>query len=132
MNNGLLELQNCSVSGRRGAELLWEQIVVFFGPTLLLRPPESLHSPGSKASAEEAARHIEAVHHHQSLCALCVCVCCLQVSHKALQTLEQQTNTAATTEHARFPLLFPNIPGTLFASILFASKWAECISNVVF
>lgn len=38
----------------------------------------------------------------ESLCRI-VCVCYLKISHKAPQTLEQQTNTAAATEPAQIP-----------------------------
>lgn len=61
-------------------------------------------------TAEEAPQQIEAVHHHQSRCAACVCICvCMpspQVSHETHTTLEQQTNTAATTKPARVPRWF--------------------------
>lgn len=46
LETGLQKLQSGTVSVRGGVVVHWEQIVVSLAPTLTLRQPESLRSPG--------------------------------------------------------------------------------------
>lgn len=110
LETGLQKLQSCTVCGRGGAVVCWEPIVVAL----------ALHSHCvslshctllASCTAEEAPQRTEAVHHHQSLCTLCACVCvcvsCLPVSHEALQTPEQQSNTLRQQQRL---LELPSVP----------------------
>lgn len=47
----------------------------FLGPALPLCVSLSHCTLLALCTAEEAPQQIEAVHHHQSLCAACVCMC---------------------------------------------------------
>lgn len=79
-------------------------------------------------TAEEAPQHTEAVHHHQSLHTLWVCMCVLTLSRSRKLMSNKQTH--CSNNRARpSPPLFPNKPGTSLAFFLFAFKWAVCISD---
>lgn len=100
----------------------------FLGRTLPLCQPESLHSPGIVYCWGGSSTHRGCTSSSVPMYCVCVCVSCQWVSHEAPLTREQQTNTAATTKPVQVPLLFlKKNPGTMFASFLYASKWAGCI-----
>lgn len=67
------KLESCTVPGRGGVVVHWEQIVVSLALHSCL--VSLSHCALLACTAEEAPQHTEAVHHHQSLCSAWVYVC---------------------------------------------------------